>query len=586
MKDQYYISILCSMFDVFSEEEASALLSKCSIKDLEAGQYLIQQGDIENHMYIVLNGMFRTVVESEQGTQVLGDVSVGEPVGELAIFTKAPRSASVIALRHSTVLTLDEADYIHLSKKYPTFSISLTRYIILRLTQNAKQGKAGGAPKNIAVIQLHPEDDLQIFMKLFQQEFVKMNAAIHIYDAESLKNTNKKVLFDKMDTHNGLNFLMCDSENLEWTNLCLVYCDLVILTSYFGQKSDIISLEQTLKLHEKNVLNKKNYLLLLHDENGPEPEHTNRWYEGRELALHLHIRKNNEKDARRFGRIILHKGIGLVLGGGGAKGIAHAGATEALVEDGLEFDFIGGTSAGALLAVGIAHSDFNFTKLAKYCESGALHKVTTNDYTFPMLSLMSGRKIRRYLNDILQEKLLEDLWINTFCITTNFSTSQMNIIEKGLAKKCIEASTAIPGLLPPVIFDQQLHIDGGLLDNLPIEPMFQKPVKHVVAISLSEQENIVINETTTPSVRKLIWSKYFKKTKTTMPGIPTLLINSLTISSNQKQKNKKGQASTYLVLQLKGFGFLDWSKWRSLIKTGYKQTKDYLSTLPKEDKFW
>ena len=85
---------------------------------------------------------------------MLGDIAAGEPVGELALFTKEPRSASVVAIRKSTVLQIDEADYDALTRQYPHFAFTLTQFVINRLKRNAFQQRIGAAPKNIAVIKI------------------------------------------------------------------------------------------------------------------------------------------------------------------------------------------------------------------------------------------------------------------------------------------------------------------------------------------------------------------------------------------------------------------------------------------------
>jgi hypothetical protein len=79
---------------------------------------------------------------------------------------------------------------------------------------------------------------------------------------------------------------------------------------------------------------------------------------------------------------------------------------------------------------------------------------------------------------------------------------------------------------------------------------------------------------------------FTKKHRYRLPKMPALLINSLTLNSVQKQAITKSQVAIYLEMDLRAFGFLDWSKWETLIEKGYQQTQDYLETRPESEQFW
>ncbi len=569
-----------------SDVQITQILATTQILSFEAGNYLFKQGDTQNALYIVLSGRLRVLQQVENDVQVLGDVAVGEPVGELALFTKEPRTASVVALRKSTVLQLTEADYLALVHKFPPLAHTLTQFVISRLRRNTFQERMGAAPKNIAIVKLQPDLDLSPWTDDIQKELGVMAVDINVFYHEDQSSDNPHALFDDMENHEGLNFMVCDDQHTEWANQCLTYCDLVLVVSDFQAPSVICPIEAHLNLYTANVLNKKIYLLLLHPENAPLPTNTRRWFENRSLNLHLHIRQNTPKDIRRFCRILTHQAVGLVLGGGGAKGYSHIGAVKAMMEAGIEFDFVGGTSAGALYGLGLTVTDFDIPKTVVLSKQGADIKPTSNDYNFPFLSLMTGRKIRKLLLDIFGETHLEDIWVNSYTVSTNYSTASLKVHETGLTRQKIEASIAIPGVFPPVIIDRHLHVDGGVMDNLPIEAMYEKPVRHVVAIALSAQSAHLVDIKTVPSAWEIFLNKFTKKHRYRLPKMASLLINSLTLNSVQKQSTTKTQVSLYLEMDLRAYGFLDWSKWKELIDKGYEQTQDFLKKMPENEQFW
>jgi predicted acylesterase/phospholipase RssA len=583
---QHYRTYLTQLFGEITDEQLKQVFSIAEVLHFDAGQYIFQEGDAENALYIVLSGRLRALQQTEQGQHVLGDIAAGEPVGELALFTKEPRTASVVAIRKSTVLQIDEADYNALVNQYPSFAFTLTQFVINRLKRNAFQQKTGAAPKNIAVIMLQPDHDFTPWTDDMRHELGIMGTPINVYSYDSQLLENPNAVFEEMENSEGINILVCDDDHPVWAKQCIMYCDLVIVATEFDAPSTICSIEEQLNLYAANILNKKIYLLLLHPENAPAPSLTRRWFEGRQFDLHLHIRAKTPKDIRRFCRILTHKAVGLVLGGGGAKGFAHIGVAKAMMEAGIEFDFVGGTSAGALYGIGLTITDFDIPKVAHLCQKGAESKVTSNDYNLPFLSLMTGKKMRAYLKEMLGEAHLEDIWVNTYCISTNYSTASIKVHDSGLARLKIEASIAIPGVFPPVIIDRHLHVDGGVMDNLPIEAMYQKPVSHVIAISLAAQSPHLVDIKTVPSAWALLVNMFTKKHRYRLPKMASLLINSLTLNSVQKQAITKSQVAIYLEMDLRKFGFLDWSKWEELIGKGYQQTQDYLKKLPQNEHFW
>lgn len=582
----HYQSYLTQLFGKITNEQLKHVFSIAEVLHFDAGQYIFQEGDTENALYIVLSGRLRAFQQTEQGQQVLGDIAAGEPVGELALFTKAPRSATVVAIRKSMVLQIDETDYAVLLDLYPQFGFTLTQFVINRLKRNALQQKQGAAPKNIAVIKLQPDHDFGLWTDDMSRELEVMGTDINVYYPDSQLPDNPNAVFEDMENNVGINILVCDNEHKTWAKQCLMYCDLVIVATEFDASSALYAVEKELNLYVSNILNKKIYLLLLHPENAPAPSQTCRWFDGRQFDLHVHIRANNPKDIRRFCRILTHQAVGLVLGGGGAKGFAHIGAAKAMLESGIEFDFVGGTSAGAMYGITLTVSDFDISKAIRICQIGAERKITSNDYNLPFISLMTGKKMRSLLKEVFEETHLEDMWVNTYCVSTNYSTASLKVHESGLTRQKLEASIAIPGVFPPVIIDKHLHVDGGVMDNLPIEAMYQKPVSHVIAIALAERAEHLVDIEKIPSAWALLVNKFTKKHRYRLPKMASLLINSLTLNSVQKQVVTKSQVSLYLEMDLRKYSFLDGSKWQTLIEKGYQQTQDYLKKLPATEQFW
>ena len=160
--------------------------------------------------------------------------------------------------------------------------------------------------------------------------------------------------------------------------------------------------------------------------------------------------------------------IGIVLSGGGIRGVAHLGVLQALTEAGIKFDMISGTSAGsivgALFAQGIQPAEilkiFMETHLYKYIRPA-----------FGAKGLMSLDKIRTLLLEFIPHDSFEGLKIRTVITATNFNECKLAYFSSGELINPILASSAIPVFFKPIHMGGKIYIDGGILNNFPVEPL-------------------------------------------------------------------------------------------------------------------
>lgn len=572
------------LFGKLNPTDYEQIISIGELENVNIGSFLFKEGDADNALYIVLSGRLRVVKDLENNPKIVGDVAAGSAVGEFAFFTKEKRSASVYAIRKSEILKITEEAYERIVTIIPKIAYELPGIILERMQQQQGAGRLGAAPKNIALLKLQHDFNTEGLFPDIQKAFQDIGLVSDFFSEQITLHKEQNVFFEKIENSYSINLIECSKHNQEWAYQCMLYCDLVVVVSDFHANSDLYELENHLNLYQSPLT--RRILLLVHQENAQQINNTESWLRNRKLDLHLHVRENNPRDLRRFCRIVANRAVGLTLGGGGAKGAAHVGAVKALMEAGLEFDFVGGTSAGALYGMGMTISDFNFETVFDFCQLGVEKRVTSRDYQFPFLSLMSGKNMRSFLQSMLGNAHLEDFFVSTFCVSTNYSNATSDMHNTGLARKKVEGSIAIPGIFPPVLIAGNLHIDGGVLDNLPIQAMLTKPVQHVVAISLSPQSSNTLELNEVPSAWALFLNIFKRKNKINMPKLPSILINSLTLNNARKGDTITNHVDLYLEIDLKEYGLLDWAKWKEIADKGYQFTKSYLQKVPAEEKFW
>jgi lysophospholipid hydrolase len=220
-------------------------------------------------------------------------------------------------------------------------------------------------------------------------------------------------------------------------------------------------------------------LVLLHADASQPPSNTRLWIAGRGVRAHHHIRDGTPELARtdlgRLARILTGNAVGLVLGGGGARGLAHLGVIRAMHEQSLPIDFIGGTSQGGLTTALWAHSLDRFVmgkQIAEFAASMGSAWSFILDLTLPVVSYFSGAGLADYLQRSLGDTHMEDMWISSFIMTTDVTNSAARAMTTGLVRlACQPAVNPVGVFAPSVAEDGALLVDGGYSDNLPVAAM-------------------------------------------------------------------------------------------------------------------
>src|SRR5260370_27341433 len=211
-------------------------------------------------------------------------------------------------------------------------------------------------------------------------------------------------------------------------------------------------------------------LVLLHDGSASAGQSAQQWRNLLAIDLVCHVRSDNTDDVARLARLLNGKAIGLVLGGGGARGFAHLGILRALREAQIAMDLIGGCSIGAMVGATVA-LEWDDVEIRERLRRAFVDSNPITDYTLPFLALVKGRKVARRLEEHFGGIRIEDLWRPFYCVSTNLTAGNLAVHRQGRLADALRASLSIPGLLPPVVIDGEAHVDGGMMNCLPIDVM-------------------------------------------------------------------------------------------------------------------
>lgn len=580
-KTKYLHEILKDFFPDISTSTLKDIAEKMNWQKLSAGERLFQQGDAGDSFYVLLSGRLKAIVnEGSPDEKVVGEILKGESVGEMSLITGEKRTASIRALRDSLLARLDKQDFEELAAKEPQVLMAASRQVIQRLTHSIHQIAPQKSYSSIAIFPVGEVDGATFAQNLF-------NAAKNYADVLKLDETlaNQEVqteadhdlgltnwLSEKESQHEMLLY-QSDGSDTEWTRTCLRQADKVLIIANAQDSPQPSTWEEEI-LHQNPELHCE--LVLVHPADTAYPTGTAGFFEKRNVSQHYHLREAKHKDFQRLARIITGKANALVLAGGGAKGFAHLGVFKALREANIPVDIVAGTSIGSIMAAGIAMDWAPEEVLAKSRQAFLVEK-PLKDYTLPMVSLLYGNKFQQTIKKYFQDIRIEDLWINFFCVSSNFSTSEPVLHQQGPLHKALAASASIPGVLPPIVDGNSLLIDGGAFNNFPVDIMRQLYNCNIIGVDLNAEKEYKLNYDRIPSGWRYMISKFLRLGKRyRIPGIATIMMKATILGSRQKQSEMKKEVDLFMQPPVEGYKMLDMKAFDPLVKTGYEYASEML----------
>jgi predicted acylesterase/phospholipase RssA len=323
------------------------------------------------------------------------------------------------------------------------------------------------------------------------------------------------------------------------------------------------------------------------------PLNTQDWLKTADFYLHHHIRNNTTHDFQRLLRFMRGKATGVVLSGGGVKGWAHIGAIKAILDAKIPIDAIAGTSIGSIIAALYAMNE-SYHDMASLFEdliTATKGTVSLLNLCWPSASLFSCEKFTLELKKIYSNLKIENLRLPYFCITTNLNQYSEAVHRQGILWEKIRGSVSIPGLVPPMVINGELHFDGGLVNNLPINRMQEMlgPEGKIIGIELVshnlQNQNFNFPPTLTPretflSKLRLGYRDYH------FPSFLDTFLKSLLVGSSVKQKENSAHADLLIQPNTAAYSMtsLKHNGQKSLMDLGYAVASAKISAWDRKKK--
>ncbi len=472
-------------------EEAEAMLCP-------GGEFLLRQGDPADAMYLVVGGRLQAIARHPDGTETqVGEIGRGEVVGEMALITREPRTASVQAVRDTQLLRVSADAFTRLVSEYPEALRRVSGTIVARYMRTFRGATASSPVRTISVVALGDGEPRRFAARLADAiegdverlDQAKITAALGANGRSDLSAVGRYVAAAEAE-HDVLVY-DTGTDDPEWTELCVRQADMVLLVADARARPAPLPIEERLAAVRGA---RHTDLVLLHPAGTHQAHGTRFWLGPRSVRRHYHVRDRNPADIARVARLVTGRGIALVLGGGGARGLAHLGVLRALEDLAIPVDAVAGSSMGSLIAAGKA-LEMEDAARVRGMRGAVVEGPSALDLTFPVVALASGARITNALQEFFGDLHIDDLWLDYFCVSCNLTQGELVVHRDGPVWRALRASFAIPGIFPPIRKGRDLLVDGGVLDNLPVEEMQrQHSSAYVIAVDVSNKRDLVAGE--------------------------------------------------------------------------------------------
>ena len=509
----------CPLFHGLREDEIRGIVAASQRRQVQSGRTVCRQGESGGSMFIVIEGRVRVTVTEPCGEErVLNHLAQGDHFGELSMLVAAPRMADVSAVLDTDLLEIGHEDFHRLITGIPRFLVNLSQSIGRWLSGEISGKRRRVVPQIVAMLHsgnttchvarqvaaaaegIGPHvltDRLHEWPVHFDRPVSPLPTKNGRIDLARLVETTAAIAGNRTAGNPGeARQVLLDLPQTSADPRLLMQCELVWWTCEADDPSaSLARLRQLLEAepaleHRVQLVECVRYAQPL-----PKARPHRLPLRKRDVRVAFEESSSGERclrphDIARMTHALHGLQIGLALGGGGARGLAHVGVLEALEDEGIYFDHIAGTSVGSMVGAAYAAGYSPPEVLAAMADELSPPRWTRfvpKGRRFHMLALFrlrwAERKFRKYLFDYR----FEDLLTPTSTVTVDLVSGQRVVRQSGDVVQAVAESINIPGIAAPILRDGQALVDGGVLDNVPANVLKAAGCDYVAAVHIGSK---------------------------------------------------------------------------------------------------
>ena len=574
-----------AVFGHLKRHELEALLEEMAWFLLPGGAPLYQRGEDSDALFLLKSGslgLFGTPLIGGP-PRMLGVIPAGETLGEIGLLAGDARTHSVRALRDSELLRLSREGFERLIAQHPQAMLSAARNALRRLMRDSHD-EAISPPRTFAVLPFDQDVDTSAFAEALQHQLLAWGDCL-VIDAELEKSRDTGWFTAREAEYRFV--LYVGAGDAGWRRLCQRQADALLLLVGAERPPDAWpypignrtapddSSPRSRTTTRDDMHHRPRHLILQHPRGKFIYGAAAAWRArigGSELHHH-HWRHHG--DLARIARLLSGNGTALVLSGGGARGFAQIGVAQALRESGITTDRVVGTSIGAIIGAGIAY-EWDDGKLREACRRALVDGKPLGDWTVPLVALTRGARATMLMREAFGEIDIEDLPIPFACVSADLTAGGTAVHREGLLWRWLRASSAVPGILPPLFHDHHVYVDGAVINNLPTDVLAEDAHGRLIAVDIGADDTLHVNidEAASPPWLTL-WAER-RALRDRRPGAFAILVRAGMVNSETGSARRRELADLVLRPAMHEVGMFDWHQFDRAIEIGYRHTRDAL----------
>lgn len=494
-----------------NDDEVQDIAEAAEVMHFQAGDCVHKAGDVATSVYLIIHGRIRLALLDIQGHVLMQRYhGSGDQFGGMAAALAEPVPMECFAEDPSTLLRFEYVKSQELAKKYDVFRINFARAMAETVKRALYNDRLPSRPHLVAFF--HQSDDTRIITQKLFRRLAELGEDISILTDRTEAETIDRVRTCQI-VGGERDFTPQEVVNLvaQWLEKGRVFAD--IATDIEAERAanaldKFVSIYwcvtpqnwqasvQRLKEIESRApgwRNKIRILWLLKPSEAAPLANELRELAGRDVKVSLDapLPRHGKVEINGFDRLLhLVRGIqiGVALGGGAARGMAHLGVLKALEQNGIVVDMVAGTSAGAmtgtLYSAGLDPEYLVDSFVQDLRPSWLFRCLPRGDQWYLLYKYRMGRfdpMLRKYLG----ESRLEQLSLPMHCVTVDLIRGESVVRSAGDAVHGILESINLPVLSQPIIRPGQALVDGGLINNIPADVLVSKGCNFVIAVSVT-----------------------------------------------------------------------------------------------------
>lgn len=457
---------------------------------VQAGQWIVSVGEQADSMFVLLSGRAEVVIDDA----VVRELGPGAVIGELALLTGGTRSASVRARRDCRVLEVSR----RLMDETMTTDVEALSTLVHGLARQLSQSRPPAAralrPSLVAVVGAGPGAPVAEVASMLHDGLAGQLRVTLLDDPTGEQR-------DRAERENDLVLVVATDADPQAAARCSRQADIVVLVARAGSglplpSAPLLSAAGALcgidgspngsprtapPAHPGSA---RPELVLVGDgvtrDEVAAWSHVDPWRITRVSSSGLGVASSLSGLVDRLSG----RSLGLVLGGGGARAVAHIGVLLELEAAGVRIDRVSGASIGSIIAA-LGGMGKPAGEIEEICYREWVRERPFSDFTVPLVSLTRGRRLRRALERNFGGHLIEELPLGFKCVSTDLLTRSSFVHRSGSLTDAVNASVCLPVLFPPIATSDRLLVDGGVLANLPVDALTERDEGPIVAVNIS-----------------------------------------------------------------------------------------------------